>query len=470
MIPRYIRARKIGLQYFYSETQMVDIRPFKGILYNFAKGAAAEALLAPPYDVINRPQRDDLAARHEHNVVNLVLPEGFPEDTEGSNQYSRAAGLWSKWQDEKVLVRDEKPAIYCYKQKFSINGVEHERPGFVALVRVANFEEKVIKPHERIHSGPKQDRLKLIKASRANFSSIFSLYSDPDFVMENAFEAARETPEIFSYSDDDDVVHTLWRLTDVDSINKIRAMLKDKCAYIADGHHRYSTAISYRDYLVEKHSPADKERQCYFTMMYFVNMNNKGMVILPTHRMLRQVPDYSMDELTSRLEPYFSIEALDFNGKDNNEKSAAISQALVERSNGNTVFCLALANEEKGLMLILKDQNVLESFDEFRGKVSASHDVSILQHLVFEKILELPKADIDSQKIIRYKKDIIEGLDKMSDGKYQMGFFINATRIEQVREVADAEEIMPQKSTFFYPKIPSGLVFNTIDPARKVTP
>jgi uncharacterized protein (DUF1015 family) len=447
---------------------MVDIRAFRGIIYSFGKGSQAADLLAPPYDVITKTDREKLAVRHPHNVVRLILPESRQDDSETENQYSRAAALWKKWRAEKVLVQDESPAIYCYEQKFTFNGNEYVRPGFVALIRLEDLASGSVIPHELTHSGPKQDRLALIKATGANFSSIFSLYSDPEFIMEKVASTVKEETSILTFTDDDGTGHAMWRMTSPEAINEIRKLLKPKSVFIADGHHRYETALNYRNYISDKYPLLGTDNQHNFVMMYFVNMDNKGLVILPTHRMLRRIPRYSVEELVGRFKEYFDIDYLDFKGKDLDDQARLIQAALDEREGNRTVFCLALADAERGLKLTLKNQNILESFPGFAGKKSASMDVSVLQHVVFDRILELNRQAIDSQEIIRYKKDILEGLGKMAQGKYQVGFFLNPTLIDQVRTVAGSREIMPQKSTFFYPKIPSGLAFNEIDPNREV--
>ncbi|WP_305045107.1 DUF1015 domain-containing protein [Geoalkalibacter sp.] len=441
---------------------MAKIVPFRGLRYNLKKVTDLNLVMAPPYDVISPEQQEALYGRDPHNVVRLILGRINANDTDSDNRYTRAARDFRQWLDEQILVRDEQPSIYLYDQEYPLEDGEMViRQGFIALTRIEDFSTGVVKPHEKTLAGPKTDRLNLTRACAANFSPIFSIYSDSCCVLESLNRKERERVPDIDVVDADGVKHRLWQVSDPSLIAKTQCLIDNKPLFIADGHHRYETAINYRNEMREKHPGYTGKELFNYVLMYFSNMDDKGMLIFPTHRLLHGLDNLNIPQLLDALGEFFEVESVDIDGR-----SPAARRAVREklREKGRQAHALALFGGG-GLIhyLTLKNDEVMDRFfDEKSPKALRTLDVSILHRLILENLLKISPEAQEKQTHLKYVKNFDEPFDAVLSGEFQAAFLMNPPRMSEVRDVANAGEKMPQKSTYFYPKLLSGLVINPI--------
>jgi len=436
---------------------MADIAGFRGLLYSSSSDASS--LLAPPYDVIDDAGREALASKNDKNCVRVILPKG---DDDG--KYAEAAGLLQAWQEEGALIHDEAPAIYRYHQIFrhsDLGEQEVVRRGFIAAVRLHPFEDKVILRHERTLKGPKIDRLKLWESTQCHLSQIFTLYSDPKSEVDALFEEAEGHAPIVDGTTEDGTRHVLWRVSDPATLASVRAKMEGKSLYIADGHHRYETMLALREKLLRESPNAPERSSARFGMMFLANVNDPGLVVLPTHRMIHDVSDFDAQTLQKALETYFTSAPLPLSGNAEND-ATALRSALQEAAKGGTSLALVLPGDTKATLLTLRASVDVTTLGLAASEQTLSLDVTLLHELVLEKILGITKAAQEAKTNIHYIKDTQKALEQCADKAGQACFLMNATPVSSVIAVSDAGEVMPQKSTFFYPKIASGLVFNPI--------
>ncbi|HTM21929.1 MAG TPA: DUF1015 domain-containing protein [Kofleriaceae bacterium] len=435
---------------------MPEILPFRGILYD-PKRVQAAKVLAPPYDVIDDAGRAALAARDPHNCVRLIMPEG-----EGAARYQNAARLFADWQKSGVLVRDDRPAVYRYHQVFTVPelGRTFRRRGFIAAVRLHDFSERVVLPHERTHKGPKQDRLELMKATHAHFSQIFTLYSDPAGNSDRLFRKIEDRAPDLDGVTDDGAQHLLWRVPDREIIGKLAHMMAPLKLYIADGHHRYETMLALRD-LFRAAGPLATHSQAEYGTLFLSNMNDSGLVVLPTHRLLHSVPDLDPAKVMARAQPWFEITVI-AGGARNPD---AIRAGLIDRPHLRPGFAVVIAGDPDARVLSLRTDANLASAGILGSAALLDLDVTILHDLFLEHLAGVSRAAQDTKAHLDYLQDGARLRDRVAAGApAQMGFIMTPTRVDQVRAVADAHEFMPQKSTYFFPKLASGIVINPIAP------
>ena len=429
--------------------QMADIVPFRGILYDTARAGVLDRLLAPPYDVISDQERMSLAGKSPHNAVRLVLPEG-----EGDAKYGNAARDLRRWLEEGILRRDERRSLYRYHQRFAIGGQTITRGGFICRIRLQRFEEGVVLPHERTLSGPKLDRLKLKRATRAHLSQVFGLYSDPARKIDAEFAALEGGPPELEGRTDDGVVHRLWRLTDPAAQQRVAAAMAGKKVYIADGHHRYETMLAIRDELrAEATSPRSSVE---YGSIFLTSMEDPGLIVLPTHRVVHGLRGFDLLRFLERLEVRFEVQELPPDGAD------ALRGRLAESGRARPSFVLASGGRVFLLALRRGEESAVPGPTPLRKL-----DVPILHALILEEILGIDRPAQEKQVNLRYVKDAAGALEQARLPEVQAVFLLNPTQVGQLREVADAGEVMPQKSTFFFPKLASGLVLNPIDPREE---
>jgi len=441
---------------------MADIRPFRGVLYNSGKVGELGDVMAPPYDVISPAKQDSLYDRHPNNVVRLILGKTAPEDTDTDNRYTRAAAELKAWMDSGVLVKDPKPAVYYYTQSYTLpNGAVQTRKGFIALARIEEFG-KGVRPHEKTLSGPKADRLKLMQACKGNLSCIFSLYSSPMLEINKVLDAATAGVEpIADVTDDDGIVNRLWRVDDPDTLASVTGSMKSKALFIADGHHRYETALNYRNMMREKEGNPAGDRPYDFVMMYFSNMDDEGMTIWPTHRVIHSLKDFDGKRFLEQCSKYFDIEEFSAAGDGEQEARSAFLARLESLGEEKTTFGLHVKGVDIYYILSIKTPSTMDSvFGDTIPEVFKGLDVTVLHSLIFSRILGLTQEAQEKQENLIYVKSSAEALSAMEDESNQLVFLLNATRIEQVKSVAEEGFVMPQKSTYFYPKLLTGLVIN----------
>ncbi len=442
---------------------MAEIVPFRGIRYNPKKIENLENVLAPPYDVINSADQKRLYQKSDYNIVRLILGKTYESDNELNSRYTRAARDLNDWLCNEVLLQNDSECLYFYSQEYLFMGEKKNRIGFIARVKLEEFDKGVIYPHEFTLSKPKEDRLKLTRACRANFSQIFGLFPDPEKKIDHLIENGIKGQSLITIKDPDGIVNTFGKITSKDIIEKINFLMKDKKIYIADGHHRYETALAYRNEMRKKHGSSTEKRPYDYVMMYLTNMDSEGTSIFPIHRVLFNLDDFHPDPFIKSLEKNFSIKKHPFSSSA--EKNIALDrllQMMKSKKTGQFTFGVYLGTQTY-YMLTLKDSSVLSDIvDNAKPKELFDLETFILHSLIIEKILGIKLESVNNQDHISYKKNEKEAIDMVDSGKCQLAFFLNPTKMEQIKNLARAGIRMPQKATYFYPKLLSGLVINPL--------
>jgi uncharacterized protein (DUF1015 family) len=441
---------------------MAIIRPFVGTRYNARHVGELSNVLTPPYDVISPKMREELHARHPNNFVHLDLGRDMPGDDSYSNRYSRAAGMYTWGRGGGVMLDDARPSLYIYTQTFRLpDGQEVTRSGFFAAVRLEALGAGGIMAHERTFEGPKADRLSLMQATRANFSAVFALYSDPEKRVDEILARRMTTEKAWDCATDaDGIRHRLWVVNQPDVIETMRALLADRPLYIADGHHRYETALRYAE---EMHhlgrGPLNGTAPHDHVLMYLVNTENPGLVILPTHRVLHRDLATDVGEVKEDLSEFFDLVPSGLNWDRDSDAARKIEAALAEAGQGGrTAFAMLLPGGEATILRLKPDADLDAMIDDAMPREKKSLDATILHfHVINRCWIGNPEYDIDEEEC-RYVRDIEEAMDLLRSKKFCVALLMNPTSIEQVKAIAAIGERMPQKSTYFYPKVISGLV------------
>ncbi len=418
---------------------MAIVRPFKGVRYNLEK-VLLKQVIAPPYDVITPEMRANFVHRSPYNVVNIDLPEG------GDDKYHHAAYVYNEWRKSGVMIKEQQPALYLYEQEYEYNGRSYVRAGFVGLLKLDKLGAGVVFPHEKTLAGPKKDRFDLMEECKANFSQIFGLYLDPEERLSAIFNDCHQGMPIASAIDDDKVKHSIWPISDPKAIHEIQSFLKDKAIYIADGHHRYETALMYRDKMREENRDDESELKPYdFVMMMFVNFYDQGLMIFPTHRVVSLPENYSMEKFMSILQQSFSVTKL--------ADLRAGEEFLGQHRDPGTIVMV----KKDGVYGLLLNQELLESLHPIFRNI----DTYLLQKMILNDTLGIPEEQILAKKGIYFyqsPEDVQKHVAK-NDG---IGFILNPVTIDVMRKVSESGLVMPQKSTFFYPKLATGLLINEL--------
>ncbi|MFA4966874.1 MAG: DUF1015 domain-containing protein [Candidatus Margulisiibacteriota bacterium] len=442
---------------------MAKIYPFKGLLYNQKKVKKLSKVMSPPYDVISPEEQDHYYQISDFNIVKLILGKEFPGDTQYNNKYVRAAASFEGWQRHEIMVRDPKPSIYVYEQKFSYGGEKWVRLGFIALFRIEDGGRAKLYPHEETLAIPKMDRVELIRATHANFDCIFSLYQDPENkVMKPLKEAMRRKP-IIEAKDENKIEHRLWRVDSRPVINKVIKEMKDRSAFIADGHHRFEAAVRFKNEMKERNTRFSEDESYNHVMMYFTPAEGKGLLVLPIHRMVKPIPHLEINNFEEELKSYFDIKLFPFTKRT---EPAVRKKAVreLEKNPATHSFVMGIKGVSRYYLLTLRSEDIVDMLLEEDKPAAFKHlDVTILHTIIMKKIL-----GGTSEEQINYTKDADEAVEGVLDGPYQLAFLLNPTKISDILEIAEKSEKMPQKSTFFYPKLLSGLVINKIIHGEKV--
>jgi uncharacterized protein (DUF1015 family) len=422
---------------------MPTIRPFRALRYDQAKAPLA-SVVAPPYDVISPDQQNELYDLHPHNVVRLILGRE-------ADRYASAAATLESWLSERVLVRDAKPAIYLLHQTFTgPNGASITRKGFVALCRLEEFEKRVVLPHEKTLSKAKEDRFKLFQATNSNFSQVFSLYWDREKLVDAALNGSSRKPPTMEVAFEE-VENRMWAIDDPAIVGEVVRIMADKQVLIADGHHRYETGLAYRDLMRSKTPGYTGEELFNDIMMFFCNLEDEGLVIYPTHRLVHSLPSFDRPALLKQLEPQFVVREMN--------SLSMLQTALASASTRS--FGMVCADGEKFWMASLKPTLTAAQVvrDDMPNEVKEL-DVTLLHSVVLRDILGISAEAQEKKLNLDYVKVAEEAVTAVRSGKAQIAFILNATKLEEVRAAARAGHVMPQKSTYFYPKLLSGLVLN----------
>jgi uncharacterized protein (DUF1015 family) len=421
---------------------MAEIQPLRALRYDLATVGPLADVTAPPYDVIDPEQRAELLARSPHNIVAIDLPEGEPD------RYAAAASLLEDWQLQGALVRDEEPAIWAHAQDYTgPDGRRLTRRGFFCRVRIEEYGPGRVRPHERTHPGPKEDRLRLTRATRANISPIFSLYSDPTQAAWAALEPATAQAPWGEVTDEESTTHRLWRVADPDAIAAVQQATRDAELLIADGHHRYETMQAYA-----REVGGDGEHR--YILMCLVALEDPGLTVFPTHRLIGGLDEDRRRALEQALERDFQIEEV------STERIAPPEQPPGEMS----PLQLGYIDNRGGraLRLTLKDQAIADAALPGRSEAYRHLDTGVLEALLLKGPLGLSDEDISHLHGLFYARSTEEALQLVDTGAYEAAFFMRPTPVAQVRDVAAAGENMPPKSTFFFPKLLTGLLLSQL--------
>ncbi len=436
---------------------MAKVIPFCGTRYNTEKFENLDVVTAPPYDIISKEEQDEIYNKSEHNIIRVDFGKELSGDTETENRYTRSGALLKKWIDEEILIREDAPAFYIYEQIFTLGDDKssHSLKGILSLVELKEFSEKVVLPHEETISKAKADRLNLMRATGANTSPIYSLYLDDEETISNLIEEASDDAPDISFVSGDGIRQNIWIVTDEATTSRITTLFENKQLFIADGHHRYETALNYRN---ERHAqdgtPIGSADYDYILMM-LVSMSNSGLFVFPTHRLVKDIKGFDETLLISCLTEEFSAAKIYFTEGD---YANIITDRLV-----NTVEEKLFALYTGGnyyYLLKLKDTASADAVTVGKSKAYRHLDVNILHKLILEKFLGIDEENMKSQKNLVYMREASDAVYAVKSGDYQCAFLINPTKVSEIREIASANEKMPQKSTYFWPKLVTGLVIN----------
>ncbi len=476
---------------------MANILPFRAYHFDPKKVGELSAVVTQPYDKIDAKAQEEYYKRHENNIVRVTKGKDEPDDTEQKNKYTRAADFLKQWIKSGVLVRDEKPTIYAYYQTFTAGGgcathlpggEKKVRKGFVALGVLEEFGKGGVHAHEHTLASPKRDRLNLTRATGATTGHIFMLYSDKKMTINKLLDAETQSrPPDFSAKDDYGAEHEVWRIADKPKIDKIVKDMSARELFIADGHHRYETALNFREEVKGTKTSWTGTETPDSRMMTFVNMEDEGLVILPTHRLVHSLPNFDFRSFRNSLGKHFEVKEYSFacgapsGGQAKPQPScccddAQAGGAFEARARAETledlriegqeahVFGLATKGVDSYFLLMLRDAEVMESFiTEKHSAAWKRLDVSILHSLVLESMLGIDKKKLEAQENVEYVRYIEDALHGVRAGKHQMAFLMNPTKLSEVRDIAGNGERMPQKSTDFFPKLLSGLLINRMN-------
>jgi uncharacterized protein (DUF1015 family) len=416
---------------------VAEIEPLRALHYDLDKTGGLQPVLAPPYDVIDGEQRAELEARSPYNVVRIDLPVG-------DDPYAGAARILSEWHEQGVVVQDDQPALWALEQDYTgPDGERRSRRGFLARVRVENYGPGRIRPHERTHPGPKEDRLKLTRATQANLSPIFSLFSDPAGEAWTALESHRAHDAWAEATDDDGTVNRMWRVDSPEAIDAVKQTLQTAELLIADGHHRYETARVYADEI-------GGEGPHRYVLMCLVALEDPGLTVFPTHRLLRGLRPDQHETLANALRRDFEIERLE------------TTEQLVPAYGDQVRFGYIDAHFRQPFMLTLKDPAIADKALPDHAEPYRRLDTAVLEALILKGALEMTDEDIDHLNGLGYARDFDDALHLVENAEYDAAFFMAPTPVKQVQAVAETGESMPPKSTYFFPKVPTGLLFNPL--------
>ncbi len=433
---------------------MADIRPFRAVRYN-SRRVSPSQVVTQPYDKITPAMQEKYYAASPYNLVRIILGRRESGDNTVENVYSRAADFGREWRKQEVLVQDPNPSIYAYSQAFtSPSGQKAERHGFIALGRVEDYSAKVVFRHEQTLAKPKADRLDLLRTTRTHYEQLFLLYEDSGEI-DALLAAQTKAPPTIDVIDEYGVAHRVWQISEPKVLASMQKAMRDKKLVIADGHHRYETALNFRNECREAAGKSDPDAPFEFVMMTFVNMNDPGLLVLPTHRVVHSLKSFSVDEFQQAARTVFELEAV-----DSQIDAAKASELLRDRGRDRTAL-LAVAKDRAFLLHSPK-----AAAAKFLSGLSAgqqSLDVVQLHKCLLEGVLNLTEESIRNQENLSYLRDASEALQQVRSGSANLAFLMNPCPVQKVRDIAFAGEVMPQKSTDFYPKLLSGLTAYALD-------
>jgi uncharacterized protein (DUF1015 family) len=445
---------------------MAKIFPFKGVLFNKSVVKDYGLVLTQPYDKIDEKMQDAYYRKHEFNIVRVTKGKEQPGDTDSNNKYTRAGEFINKWLKEGVLVQDKESAIYAYYQTFKdVTGKSKTRKGFIAVLKLEDFSKGGVHAHERTLAKPKQDRLNTMMAVGGSCGQIFMLYSDPKIVINKVMDSeANSRPADVECTDEYGETNKLWKITDEQKIKTICREMEHCEIFIADGHHRYETSLNYREEMRKRGKKASGNETFENRMMTFVNMDDEGLTIFPTQRLIFGLANFSFADFEAKLRKNFEVREYVFtDDASRSRQQTEMLEDLHVEGNESHCFGLAAGGTDKFLLLKLKDESVVDKLckDE-HTKEWKRLDVSILHTVILENMLGITKDKVEREENVSYKRHYDEAIKAALSGKCQMAFLLNPTKLVEVQKIAAKGERMPQKSTDFYPKLLTGMVISKI--------
>lgn len=433
---------------------MAKIIPFRGLRYN--KNKDLSAVTTPPYDIISPSEQEAFYNLDPHSVIRLELGKEYADDTESNNRYTRTAQDLKSWIDEQILCFEEKPAVYLYEEIFALPGGETKSfKGFITLVELAEFSKKIVLPHEETLSKAKTDRFNLMSTTHANFSQIYCLYMDSEKTLTKKIAEISSKPADVSFTARDGIIQNLWVVTDEKTIADVQAGFADKQLFIADGHHRYETALNFRNKMREENPDYTQDDLFNYVMMMLVEMDDPGLVVLPTHRMVKNLEHFDENEVIEKLDGVFASEKVSIKADAAKEMEEAID-ALKDTEKAFAFY----TGKDYFYLLTLTDKTAMKKHISDKSDAWLGLDVAILHTLILGDIFGIDMENMANQKNLVYTRYASEAADSVKSGEYQCSFLLNATKVHEIKDVSLANEKMPQKSTYFYPKLITGLVMN----------
>lgn len=426
---------------------MADISPFKGIRYNPEIIEDMAAVICPPYDVISPEEQKLFYDRNEYNVIRLEHGMKLAGDTETDNKNNRSHDTLNQWFKDGILQVDTAPTFYIYEQGFTYRDTKKKRLGLIACVMLEPWENKMIFPHENTVAGIKSDRLDLMRACSANTSPILGLYDDPGQKVSKLMTNKMMPSKLLIDIEEGDETHKVWKANEPEFVQRVSHFISPKPVYIGDGHHRYETALTYRSERQQSSTSHSSDEAFNFVMMTLVPFSDPGLIMLPVHRLVRGITDGTLSGLKNQLNEFFEI------------KSTPLAEVNFNEARGTAIGVLGLEPENMLTLKLRQSISLDELMPDQRSEVYKKLDVSILEHLIMRNLLDSPA---ESGNVI-YVHDAEQARKLVENGQYQLAFLLNPIPVTTIKAIADANDRMPGKSTYFYPKLPTGLVINRLD-------
>jgi uncharacterized protein (DUF1015 family) len=434
---------------------MAEIIPFKALRYD-PDQVKLEDVLTQPYDKITPEMQSKYYERSTHNLVRIILGKAGETDTDAFNVYTRAAEYLHDWRSGGILKQDAETSIYAYSQTFTVPGTRElaERRGLIALARLHDYADGVVFRHEQTLAKPRADRLNLLRATRAHFGQIFMLYSDPKDEIEPLLKKKIEEDPDTSLLDEYETLHRIWRIHDPALIQAVQQRMRDKKLLIADGHHRYETALAYRNERRTATGSSDPNAPYEFVMMTLIPMESRGLVILPTHRIVHGLPTFDRERMLEAAGQFFDIDRIDLR-----TESRSATTLLGQAGENGTAF---VAVTRQGPYLMRAKKNAVQDALGLVPSLQRELDVVQLHRILLERVLGISEEAVRNQENVRYERDAFEAISWVRQGA-NVAFLMNPAKIDQVRDIAFGGAVLPQKSTDFYPKLLSGLAIYALE-------
>lgn len=424
---------------------MTKVLPFKGLRFS---ADSLEKLITPPYDIISAEQQRAFYDMDRNNVIRLEYGITNDNDTDSDNRYTRASEELKRMLDEGALRRDDKDSFYIYEELFEHRGKQYSLKGVIGIVELSDFSEKKVLPHEETLSKAKADRFELMKATNCNFSQIYSLYNDKKQELPMLLDKLSSKRPDISFTALDGLKQNLWIVSDDKATAEISRIFADKQLFIADGHHRYETALNYKKYMQEKGASGDLWKYC---MMFLVDMSSPGLVVLPTHRIVHGLDSFNCAEILEKARESFKI----------TETDCAFAEETLEKCSDENAFIMYA--KEGCFLFELSDKETMKRALPDKGEEYRALDVSVLHTLVLEKLMNIDKENMSRQINLSYTRSAADGFAAVDSGDADCVFLLNGTKVSQIKNISLVNEKMPQKSTYFYPKLATGIVMNMLN-------